>query len=836
MRTEIYVNNQFIELSADIPMAFTYNISDIRQPENRTSDFSKTVTLPATKSNNLIFSNIFQIDKIINQSNYTTNFAPDFNPSLKANAIVYVDSIQVFKGVIQLTKINLLNKVADSYDVVFYGSLSNIFKNIGEKYLTQLNLSEYNHTWTKQHISDSWDTKIQKNGVDYVNFSGGIPKGEGYVYPLIDYGRNNGLIYKVTDLFPAIYAKTYIDKIFESNNFTYTSSFFNSEYFKRLIIPFNKKALTLSQKDINSRTFRVGIPFSLNKNYEGTDYLIGPNPDPNTNTTNVVFTEETLSPNFDINNLYDNDPYSNDYGVYVNKFTGAYNLKISIPNNFIINIIDPSDSIKVGSATGSLSVTFRVYKYESLTNTSTQIDNQTYTFDCSTLDFSTPTNYFNNQFPINTYEPTLNGVSLAVNDAIIIKREITTTANFVNTSSFPKLYEFKLGMSEDGYFYNEPVGFALQETDNIPANELIPNGIKQKDFLKSIIKMFNLYIDVDKTNENNLIVEQREDYYSTDYVDWTNKVNMDEEFSLIPMGDLDSKKYSFKYTKDSDHYNTKYSDLYDGSIYGNLTVEVNNDFIKEETSTEIIFSPSPAIGSTLHDRIVPSFIKYDASQLNVNMADVTTKEPIDVNIRILHYSGLKSTNSNFKIHSIGGGDTTYTSYPFANHIDDRDIPTLDLCFGSPSYLYYTATTYTNNNVFNKFWSRLIGQISDPNSKIVKCKVLLNPKDILFLDFSKLYLIDGNYFRLNKVSDYDPIANNLTEVELLKVRDIAAFSGTPTTVIPLVTSYNYIQGGLNEVRDAGATSYYNLIQGGLDEVRDIGATSPVNYVNGGLNTI
>lgn len=841
MRTEIRINNQFIELNEDLAMAFTYNIADIREPENRQSDFSKTVTLPATSLNNKIFSNIFQIDKIINQLNYTANFAPDFNPNKKAPAIVYVDSIQVFKGFLQLTKINLVNKRADSYDVVFYGSLSNIFKEIGEDYLTQLDFSEYDHDWTKTNITESWATRIQKNGANYVNFSGGNPTGEGYVYPLIDYGRNNGLNYKVTDLFPAIYTKTYIDTLFSTYGYTYTSDFFNSTFFKRLIIPFNKKALALSQADIDSRTFRVSSGLCENYNYDGlnfiTEYDGATRPIPLTNTTSVIFWDEVTAPNKDLNNLYVSDIYDPAVGRYTNNHTGDYNLIINILFAFHIDIIQPSDSIKIVAASGNLTVEFFVYRYNVLSNTTDLLTSYTQVFDTATLDFSTPTNYFNDQMGGFVFNDTLSSVPLKVGDYVYIQRTITTEATFIDSAANIKFYNYSIDLGlEDAYFYNEPVGFALQETDLIPANELVPNKVKSKDFLKSIIKMFNLYIDIDKTNESNLIIEPREDYYNTEYVEWTDKVDMDSDFNVIPMGDLDAKKYHFTYTKDVDHYNTKYQDLFDGNIYGNITLQVNNDFIQNENTNQVIFSPTPAIGSTLHNRVIPSIIKYDATQLNSAMPDLTTKEPIDVNIRILYYAGLKSSNVSFNITSISSGATSYSSYPFANHIDDRDAPTIDLCFGSPQYLYYTATTYTNNNLFNKYWSRLMGQITDPNSKIVKCKVLLNPKDILVLDFKKLYLIDGNYFRLNKILDYDPLAGNLTEVELLKIRNITPFTGSATVVIPLVTSYNYLQGGLDEVRDAGATSYYNLVQGGLDEVRDIGATSPINLVNGGLNSI
>ena len=78
MRTEILVNNQSLELKEDLAMAFTYSISDIRQPEKRQTDFSKTIRIPGTKLNNQIFSHIYKIDKVLNTTNYNVNFGTCF--------------------------------------------------------------------------------------------------------------------------------------------------------------------------------------------------------------------------------------------------------------------------------------------------------------------------------------------------------------------------------------------------------------------------------------------------------------------------------------------------------------------------------------------------------------------------------------------------------------------------------------------------------------------------------------------------------------------------------------------------------------------------------------
>lgn len=889
MNSRIIVNGTDLELSENLSMPFNYLVSDIREPEKKQANYSKTINIPATKANNLLFTSIYRIDKEINSASYTVNFAPDFNPNLKASAIVYINDIEIFSGNIQLLKINLKDKKPFDYEVILIGDLSNIFYDMGERYLHSLDISEYSHIWNRTNITESWATRIQKNGANYVNFSGGLPTGEGYVYPLIDYGKNNGQVYKVTDLFPAIYAKTYIDKIFAAYGYTYTSSFFNSQLFKNLIVPFNKKAFSTTQADFNSRKFRVGNAvidtYPLNTGiliFVITSGQISPKSD--SNDTLIKFLDETIAPNSDVNNLYNNVSTSSLYGNFISNNYGYYNLTFKITQLFNITF-DFFDNLTnqlktfydgdqffaaVNSMSGTLEAQIKIKKYEASTGiTYTIFTSVLYTVDLSTFIFSNQNSYtgkfipnndynVNSQFTQNDIDINLLNIELKVGDRIFVNLRTNIWDLKINYKGyywigndnmtysvnsgddkyftcFNYIYGLNNAVTINDYFYNEPNSYSLNEGQLIDINSSIPINIKQKDFISSIIKMFNLYVETDKENPTNLLIETRESYYNNTVIDWTDKVDMNNMFEVVPMGDLNSKVYNFKTTPDNDHYNERYKLLYN-ETYGDLKLNVNNDFIRGESDTQIIFSPTVAVGSTLHDRVVPCFVEYDVNNLATTVTDLSVKKSKETNIRLIHYSGLKPTNQTFNISSVNTTSVSYSTYPFANHIDSITAPTLDLNWSAPIELSYTAFTYTNNNLFNKYWSGFISEISDANSKLITAMLYILPKDILTLDFKKLYLIDGNYFRLNKILDFDPLSRNLTKVELIKTKTAKPFIGQSTVIVPTITTYNYIEGGQDEVRSIGATSYYNLIEGGLDEVRDIGATAPINFINGGLNNI
>ena len=86
----------------------------------------------------------------------------------------------------------------------------------------------------------------------------------------------------------------------------------------------------------------------------------------------------------------------------------------------------------------------------------------------------------------------------------------------------------------NSYFNNNVVNTSYTEGDTIDMNSTIPVKIKQKDFIMSIVKMFNLYISSDNTNEKNLLIEPRDDFYNNQVIDWSSKIDksQDIEFKL----------------------------------------------------------------------------------------------------------------------------------------------------------------------------------------------------------------------------------------------------------------------------------------------------------------
>jgi hypothetical protein len=122
------------------------------------------------------------------------------------------------------------------------------------------------------------------------------------------------------------------------------------------------------------------------------------------------------------------------------------------------------------------------------------------------------------------------------------------------------------------------------------------------------------------------------------------------------------------------------------------------------------------------------------------------------------------------------------TYPFMSHLDDPNSSTVDINFGMPRMIgLKPGTAVTNNNLYNKYWSKYIQEITDKDSKIVRGHFHLTPADMEKLSFRDLYFFDGNYFRLNKVEDYDPINPSVNICEFLFLKTGQTFTATTGSV-------------------------------------------------------
>jgi hypothetical protein len=732
---KIYADSKYfnVDLFDNEPIELTKSIIELTEPEQRKSDYTKTINIPGTANNNSIFTNIFDVNhSILNGDN--ANFYVDFDPRKKANCILYREGIPQLRGYLQMTSINILDEQNITYELVVYGRVANLFQDVGDNLLTDYDFSEYTHLWTETNVRNSINTSIIINGVTAL-----FQLGRGYVYPLIDYGFDNNKqqTYNVDQLYPAIYVKTILDKILKTHGYRYESTiqsnnFLNSTDFKRLIIPASGNDLRLTKAEIIDRTFVVD---------RITDDNIG---FATTSAVKLMFDHKTQD-TYPVGVAVDNSSWvvPSGYGSFYNL---VLKLKLIVELKSTISL--PADHY----------IEFKLNIY--IEDTSGRILNPGGTFQIVTMGVD-----LRNQ-SLSFIFQTDNRL-LYDGEEVLVKWQLTNIyiKNTYSTQRFAYVpSDLGVIILTDTQFYSLPKP-ELSEGSNINPTKALPE-LKAKDFLTALIKMFNLYIEPNQLDDRLLAIEPRDIYYNSNVVDITNNLDVSKDFIQKPMGALDFKRLEFSYAMDDDYWNKDYTDKYNYN-HGFKRLEVANDFLVETKKIELPFAPTPLAKPTT-DRIIPQIVWWK-DQNSVNGRVNKTAKP-----RILYYGGLKYTGSPLIIRSnLNTTKTPYSSYGYAGHVDDPANPNYDLNWATSQEIQYTIgglTPITINNLYKRYWEKNIKEITDKDSKIIECYMYFNNVELQNLSFRNLYKIDRQYYRLYKL-ETDLNSNEPARCQFLKLKNI-----------------------------------------------------------------
>lgn len=902
-----------IDLYEDLAFPITYQIDDISSPERRKTSFSKTITIPGTKNNNIIFQNIFDIET-----------DTKFNPNKKIDVVVYNDTYEVFRGILKLDKIIHSDKSMIEYQITLLSSISDIFTMLGDSELTDLDFSEYNHTYNAAEQVNSWGpeygaTSIKRFGSPYQNFYVGgpnnnKPKGEGYLYCLINNGKGTmldfalagninlaGPVFRTEDIFPGIYLREYLTKIFRSVNKRWTSSLFDSIMFRKLVIPFNGDKIELTAAQIETRKFLAkSNPKEFILNYSNTNSGI-------IISDTIKYNNDSSGGAFDNTGSFD---VSGDGVWYVNK-GGTYNFTVNVGLNWnyynlknydgtdpdvsnpvftnfygehIIKIVkittngvlvtlsetnftmerDPSG---ITSATGSSSV---IHQSVVVSNADLKQGDQVYvvidykhliqtdfTNSLNGIDVSTISMFYqplpalytpavkgilsnsplfnNNGDRWLVYQPDSGDDWFGHEGQIAQKNSgpgwtyftpplfsqlfiqdveqywlkfgssgfqwqgVTVNGNYSDSpyTFMPTYWRPGASMNWSDYgesskqtlggsvklvlnsttfdFYNDVVNNGITDGSFLDLNSCVPQRIKQRDILNTVLKMFNCFMVEDKTDPNNIIIEPRDDFYTNEVVD-TWKFDLSKPIEILPLSELDFKQFNFTYTQDSDYINKNYVEKYSSNKlpFGSYSAKYDNDFIDGVKEIKSIFSPTPVWRVYPQKAALPSIITDD-------------NKPLKSNIRLLFYNGQETREPAFT-HMYQGLtqiDVTSRYVPSLNMWDDMFAPNNSLMWGNSGTSYYWYSSEPNktyllsmskNTLYNKYYSSYMRAITDKNSKLIRAYVKLNMVDINKLDFSKLYFIDNHWLRLYRVIDNNTFLNETTLCEFLKYNEGRAFTG------------------------------------------------------------
>lgn len=471
MRTRLYLEGIDLDLYEDIDTTFTYVIDDIQDFGKRNTSFSKTITIPGNAVNNKAFGHIFQLGSSNDYNSLEPNIGYNFNASVSARCLVFIDQIQVFKGSLRLMGITDTAGELE-YECFVFGELGGFIYELGNKRLQDLDFSDYDLVYSVANIKASWDE---------VN-------GSGVAFPLIDYGNvsTNKEDFQYKAFRPALYVRDYLERIISGTSYTVQSNFFLTALFDRLAIPHNQKVLTKRSTALFDRlaSEQTTIDPAFNIEFDSGTYGAF------TSANNIVFTYASAASSSNINlfvtvdsTAFPTDPV--DIRLIKNgttiasqlvDFAGTFNLVV---NNEPFNT---GDTLRVQLSTNTRGASI-TYSAEMQVTSQTQVDTEVVLGDTIVINDTIPKGIFQRDFFIWI----LKMFNLLVYESqfddktIIISTFDEFTSNTANTSldwsnkidrSKPikqipmselnaRYYQYKF--KEDNDFYNEEYRKAFNE-------------------------------------------------------------------------------------------------------------------------------------------------------------------------------------------------------------------------------------------------------------------------------------------------------------------------------------------------------------------------------------
>jgi len=773
-----------LDVFQDIDVTLNYYVKDIQEPENASSSYSNTFDLLGTDKNNRFFKQVFNI----NEDN-------TYNIAARCDAVIQHNDITIMSGYIKLESVLGFDKLKN-YEITFYSNNAKLFSAIGDDKLSDLDWSDLDHTASYSVVLNSW-TNFENETVDYV-------------YPYIDYGYGleamrgtigaadapagqTGLI--VEDLLPAVRVKYILDKIQDQYGFTFEGTITGDTYFKSLIIPFGNKLENLEGWHKLCRVYP-----NTNYNTGWRDTSSGPSLD-----TDGTFKVYDGSSNTEYLSAYDGiigtrairDVNTGDFQ--------DWDFKWETSNDYYDRFNDSEFGFSTTHTQRVLPGTFKVLndgRYRIKAYLKIQVIQPA---PLNPATFSLNLMKINQSDLSYSTQGYLGWLKAHNKDELI---ELWSGQNSTGWINIEQEIECKAGdmiglkSSNLGalkvYFGNmEFYQYGFGRDIAVEGNDIIPQDMKVKDFLLSLMRMYNLYLDVDADKEDTLILEHYNTYMDSSNVtrDWTHKIDLESDYKIELPKDYIKKSYIFNYVDGKDYWNDFWTDkksTYDLN-YGAKKIMMENEFIEDEQEIEVDFAPSvlrtswkwpgDSWSSTNFTRKA-AFTVYNQARKYPGDDNYEAKRNTEIGPRILFFNYMPFNDNasgdltfKFEGNFISEGGSPY--YPYAGHIYEpfNQASTRDINFESKlslngiwqaMFVPQPINEITQDNLYNRYWSRYIEELNNDDSRMLSGYFKLQSKDLESFQFNDKIFVDGSMFRVHKIENFDPTGRGLAYVELLKL--------------------------------------------------------------------
>jgi hypothetical protein len=654
-----------------------------------------------------------------------------FDPTQRTPCVYYKKGLALMPdGVLQLNEATIEDGEI-TFTITIYSDAVDIFLILSTVDITDLDWSAYDHVLTRTAIKDSWTTA----------------DGTGYRYPLIERGngRAGATIWNTTDLVLYVHMVEVLNKILEYAGISFTSPFLASARIKKILYGYGGGDLSgsISPIDINQRLVDINAG-----NFTNTTTLTGQLTNANYYFPDVALNNGNFAHTIgqDLLNQYSNGRITiQRTGNYRLVMSGVIRLEMTGGNDFFNFVNVRNRFLKNG--------TLHFIRVGTLTQVGTS-SVYTYTININ------ETLYFNSGDEL-TFELDLGDAQYLVDPETPIM-PVTQTV----TTTTPMLIDL--------------ISIDTTVTDGslVVVSRFIP-PMKCSEFLVSAMRMFYLTM-TDADLYGNVTISPLVDFYQPTNVfdDITHLIDRSKEIKIEPIANKFPKNHIFNYKENKDADAVRYFDKFQ-LRYGDYNFIQGSFYAKGDSKIELPWSSivpyeiAPGI-------LVPRYISID----NNGAVKAIKGAP-----RVCMWNGLKAGSWTFRNTDNPASFEVLATYPCIHHFDNWQNPDFDLNYQLVNEVYYPATIVTTTNTFTEYYSPFINEVTSPIGMFVECYVKWSPMDVQRRDFSKLIMIDGALFRLNKIANFDSDKAASVKIELIKVLEARKRSTTKptfTSVNPVLT--------------------------------------------------
>ena len=245
---ELYIEGQRVELFKDETVSLTQTLKNAREVDKIFTEFTKTFTVPASKSNNKIFKHYYNFD-----------IDGGFDARIKKAATIELNSYPFKDGKIKLEGVSLKDNKPYTYKITFFGNTVNLKDLLGEAKLNQLfSLNSLSPNYNFLTILNALQADPATNDLItplITSGASGVTQSRLY-YDSGNHGTADGNLYYHTGggtnangvLWSDLKFALRVDKIVQAITASYPSLVFSNDFFTSSNLPYYNLFMWLHRK------------------------------------------------------------------------------------------------------------------------------------------------------------------------------------------------------------------------------------------------------------------------------------------------------------------------------------------------------------------------------------------------------------------------------------------------------------------------------------------------------------------------------------------------------------------------------------------------------------